>query len=338
MNRVIVSVVIPVYKVEAYIERCVKSVLNQSMKDLEVILVDDGSPDHCPEICDEYANQDDRVKVIHKTNGGLASARNSGMKIASGKYLFFLDSDDWLEADGLEILYKKAEEYQVDFVRYRAIRTGWPGLNENAPCYVEKVRELEEGYYDKDKILEKVYPRLLATSQLTMGAIVGAWGSLYSLDFLNKNHLRFYEEVKFSEDLIFSANVVRAASSFYFINQPGIYHYYYNPNSISKSFRPERWESCKSLIRLCEKDFARDQEYDFSNQLQYLRWFCIMLGLNERRFIADKRQREQYCKELIMDDIVQNTKLSFDILDVGWKQKILMLFIHWRISWVIAII
>lgn len=336
MNRVKVSVVIPVYRVEAYIERCINSVLNQSLKDLEIILVDDGSPDQCPEICDKYANQDNRIEVIHKENGGLASARNSGMKIARGKYLFFLDSDDWLETDGLGVLYKKAEEYQVDFVRYRAIRTGWPEMDENAPCRVETVRELEEGYYDKDKIVEKVYPRLLATSQLSMGAIVGAWGSLYSLDFLRKNHLNFYEEVKFSEDLIFSANVVRAASSFYFIDKPGIYHYFYNPSSISKSFRQDRWESCKSLIRLCEKDFAGDKGYDFSEQLQYLRWFCIMLGLNERRFITDRKQRQKYCKEIVKEDIVRNTKLSFGMLDVGWKQKILMLFIHWRISWVIA--
>lgn len=336
MKKVKISVVIPVYKVEAYLERCVTSVLNQSMNDLEVILVDDGSPDHCPVICDEYANQDERVKVIHKENGGLASARNAGMKSASGKYLFFLDSDDWLELDGLEVLYKKAEEYQVDFVRYRAIRTGWPGMAENVPCRVEAVRELEEGYYNKDKIIEKVYPRLLATSQLSMGAIVGAWGALYSLDFLKRNHLEFYEEVKFSEDLIFSANVVRAASAFYFIDQPGVYHYFYNPNSISKSFRPERWESCKSLIRLCEKDFASDKRYDFSDQLQYLRWFCIMLGLNERRFIADKRQRRNYCKRLIEDDIVINTELCLKKLDVGWKQKIIMLFIHWRLSWIIA--
>lgn len=336
MERVKISVVIPVYKVELYIERCVNSVLNQSMTDMEIILVDDGSPDRCPEICDEYANQDNRIKVIHKRNGGLASARNAGMDIATGKYLFFLDSDDWLESDGMELLYEKAEEYRVDFVRYRAIRTGWPGMSENEPCRVEAVRELEEGYYDKSKIIEKVYPRLLATSQLSMGAIVGAWGSLYSLDFLRANHLRFYEEVKFSEDLIFSANVVRAASSFYFIDQPGVYHYFYNPNSISKSFRADRWESCKSLIRLCEKDFAGDTEYDFSDQLQYLRWFCIMLGLNERRFITNRKQREKYCKTLVEDDIVRSTSLAFSILDVGWKQKILMLFIHWRMSWVIA--
>ena len=128
-----VSVVIPVYKVEPFLRRCVDSVLHQTLTDLDIVLVDDGSTDHCPQICDSYAQQDSRVQVIHKQNGGLASARNAGMRAATGEYLFFLDSDDWIEADGMETLYQLACRYQVDFVRYRAIRTGWPGLPEQAP-------------------------------------------------------------------------------------------------------------------------------------------------------------------------------------------------------------
>ena len=95
--------------------------LGQTIDDLEIILVDDGSPDNCPRICDQYAEKDRRVSVIHKENGGLASARNAGMKNASGEYIFFLDSDDWLELDGLQYLYELGQKYQVDFVRYRAI-------------------------------------------------------------------------------------------------------------------------------------------------------------------------------------------------------------------------
>lgn len=336
MHRPKISVLIPVYNVELYLRRCVDSALAQTLQELEVILVDDGSPDNSPAICDEYAEKDDRIRVIHKPNGGLASARNAGMSIATGEYLFFLDSDDWLELDGLERLYKVAEKYQVDFVRYRAIRTGWPGMELNAPCMMEPVRELHEGYYDLAAIRNEVYPRLLVTPQLTMGAVVGAWGSLYRLDFLRKNQLAFYEEVKFSEDLVFSARVVRAASSFYFVDTPGVYHYFYNPNSISKSFRAGRWESCKSLIRTCERDFAEDKEYDFSKQLHCLRWFCIMLALNERRFLTDVNQRQQYCRELMRDPVIRETKLGFGKLDVSWKQKVMMLLIKLRMDKVIA--
>ena len=336
LDTPLVSVVIPVYKVEPYLCRCVDSVLAQTLSDIEVILVDDGSPDGCPAICDRYAEQYPQIRVIHKENGGLASARNVGMAAAEGKYLFFLDSDDWLEPDGLESLVRVAEERGVDFVRYRAIRTGWPGMAENAPCMVEPIRELTEGYYDKEAIRQSVYPRLLVTEQLTMGAVVGAWGSLYRLDFLRRHGLAFYEEVKFSEDLVFSARVVRAAESFYFIDTPCVYHYFYNPQSISKSFRAGRWDSCKGLIRACERDFGQDPDYDFAGQLHCLRWFCIFLALNERRHLADRKERYRYCRELINDPVVRETKLGFGNLSVSFKQKLLMILIRLRAARLIA--
>ena len=179
MNRPVISVVIPAYNVEAYIERCVNSVRNQTVENIEIILIDDGSPDRSPVLCDQYAEKDRRVRVIHKKNGGLASARNRGITVATGKYIFFLDSDDWLEKDGLQQLYELAQKYQVDFVRYRALRTEWPGLERNVPCRVETVREMQGGIYDRKRILQEIYPRLLATRQLTLGPVVGAWGALY---------------------------------------------------------------------------------------------------------------------------------------------------------------
>ena len=114
------SVIIPVYKVEAYLERCVHSVLNQDFTDIEVILVDDGSPDRCPDICDELSRNDERVVVIHKENGGLSSARNAGMKIAKGIYLAFLDSDDqWAEGQ-LKKLIQAMEGKNIPFIMFRS--------------------------------------------------------------------------------------------------------------------------------------------------------------------------------------------------------------------------
>lgn len=100
-----ISVIVPVYKTEEYLDKCVKSIINQTYKNLEIILVDDGSPDNCPKMCDDWANKDSRIKVIHKTNGGLSSARNAGIEAAAGNYLMFTDSDDFLEDDMIEFLY-----------------------------------------------------------------------------------------------------------------------------------------------------------------------------------------------------------------------------------------
>lgn len=331
-----VSVIIPVYNVEKFLNRCVDSVLNQTLSDIEVILVDDGSPDHSPAICDEYASLDQRVKVIHKPNGGLASARNAGMKIASGKYMFFVDSDDWLELNGLELLYDLALKYKVDFVRYRAIRSNWPGLPYDSPCMLEEAREIDGGYYDKAKIINNIYPKMICTSSITMGPIVGAWGSLYNRDFLLANNLFFDESIKFSEDMIFSAKVVYYANSFYYHDLPSVYHYFYNDTSISHSFRATRWESCKEIIRLFDDFFLNNNKNDYINQLMYLKWFCIFLGLNERNYLNNIDEKKAYINKILYDKSIDVTKLKINNTSVSFKQKIYMLAIKLRLTNLIA--
>ena len=104
-----VSVIVPIYNVEKYLDECMVSLLNQTLKDIEIILVDDESPDNCPKMCDEYANKDKRVKVVHKKNGGLGFARNSGLDVATGEYVAFIDSDDWIKPTHLECFINYSE-------------------------------------------------------------------------------------------------------------------------------------------------------------------------------------------------------------------------------------
>lgn len=110
MNRPLISVIVPIYNVEPYLDRCVKSIVEQSYDRLEIILVDDGSPDNCPALCDAWAERDSRIKVIHKTNGGLSDARNAGLAAAAGELISFIDSDDWIEPDFLSALYHAMEQ------------------------------------------------------------------------------------------------------------------------------------------------------------------------------------------------------------------------------------
>ena len=111
-----ISVIVPVYKVEKYLRRCVDSILAQTYTDFELLLIDDGSPDGCPQICDEYAGIDSRVRVIHKPNGGSSSARNAGIEISTGSYIGFVDSDDFVDVDYLEVLYNAAEDNDSEMV------------------------------------------------------------------------------------------------------------------------------------------------------------------------------------------------------------------------------
>ncbi len=114
--KYLVSVIVPVYKVEKYLEKCVESIRNQTYQNLEIILVDDGSPDNCPKMCDELAKKDTRIKVVHKQNGGLSSARNAGIDIAKGDFIAFVDSDDWVEKDYISTMLRKQKEYGADLV------------------------------------------------------------------------------------------------------------------------------------------------------------------------------------------------------------------------------
>lgn len=113
-SNVLISVILPIYKVEKYLQRCVESIINQTYTNLEIILVDDGSPDGCPTICDDYATKDQRVKVVHKKNGGLSDARNAGTMCANGKYIAYVDPDDVVSSDYIEYLYRLTENGQYD--------------------------------------------------------------------------------------------------------------------------------------------------------------------------------------------------------------------------------
>ena len=113
-EKALISIIIPVYKVEKYLEKCIQSVINQTYENLQIILVDDGSPDNCGKICDEYAKKDHRIEVIHKSNGGLSDARNKGLEIAKGEYIGFVDSDDYIESDMYEVLYNLLKQYNAD--------------------------------------------------------------------------------------------------------------------------------------------------------------------------------------------------------------------------------
>ena len=118
MDKAKVSIIVPCYGVEKYLDCCMESIVNQTLKDIEIILVDDGSPDRVPQICDEWAQKDPRIKVIHKKNAGLGYARNSGLEIASGEYVAFVDSDDYVDIRMYEFLYGNAVANDLDIVEY----------------------------------------------------------------------------------------------------------------------------------------------------------------------------------------------------------------------------
>lgn len=181
------SIIVPVYKVEAYLPRCIESILAQTFRDFELILIDDGSPDRCGAICDEYAAQDERITVIHQENQGVSAARNAGLDIATGTYLGFVDSDDWIEPEMYETMISTAKEKQVDVVvcGIRYISANYDILRTDL---------ISEGTFDRDEMLETLYgmPNLLGG---------GCWNKVFLRDKLKD--VRFQPNVIIAEDWLY---------------------------------------------------------------------------------------------------------------------------------------
>lgn len=185
MKSPLISVIVPIYNVESYLNKCVESIVNQTYTNLEIILVDDGSPDNCPIMCDEWAKKDNRIKVIHKENGGLSSARNAGLDIAKGAFIAFVDSDDYVEAHYIEILLKKLLQYNVDLVCC--------SINN---IYENKMENFKLKPVDKDLVISgsSILPEFYRHYTT---ALMVAWNKLYKrelFDNLRYTAGRIYED------------------------------------------------------------------------------------------------------------------------------------------------
>lgn len=236
-----ISVIIPVYKVEKYLNRCINSIINQTYRNLEIILVDDGSPDNCPKLCDNWLNIDNRIKVIHKQNGGLSSARNIGLKVATGDYVSFVDSDDWLESDTYEYCISLLNKTESDCVQFDFFRTN----SETA-----KPKQIE------DIVLTFSGKNIL---QFYMDSTTRRGGysvciCLFKLSIAKKYTFR---EGKINEDMDYKFKVLRDSNRLV-VSHCAKYYYWQEGNSISsgklKAKDFQLYEAAEELCNLCKEE------------------------------------------------------------------------------------
>lgn len=257
-----VSVIVPIYNVENYLPRCMDSLLNQTLKEIEIILVDDESPDNCPKMCDEYAKKDNRIKVIHKTNGGLGFARNSGMAIATGEFLAFIDSDDYVDVSMFEKLYNTAKAEALDTV--------YCGFNKvSSTLEITPVREVDAiKIFDAKEEIEGVLLDMIGTEPsypVDRKYSMSVWHGIYSKSIIDMHNIKFPSEREFiSEDIIFHIDYLLKAKKIAFIPD-AMYYYCSNESSLSRSYRPDRFERynilCKEIKRrLREKNVESSYE------------------------------------------------------------------------------
>lgn len=327
-----VSIIVPIYKVEKYLRQCIDSIINQSLKDIEIILVDDGSPDNCPKICDDYKKIDSRIKVIHKKNGGLSSARNAGMKIATGEYIGFVDSDDYIEHDMYEKMYYTAKEHDVDFVM-----SDYYKVHETNKIEVSSI--IDDGLYNKNKIKNIIYPQLIMKENIDYGPLLAVWHCLYKNSFLKDNDIYFDEVVKYSEDNLFSSIVGYKSESFYYMKGSYFYNYRYNPNSISTTYKEDSLSVYVEMNNRLHNKFYDCEEFNFKRQLS-LHMIYYTFNYINRVIGSNLTFKEKYKK--IKDTLIKKEiRRAFNNLilpDVNMKLKLYILMLKHKMAFTYMII
>ena len=242
-----ISVIVPVFKVEQYLNRCIQSIVNQSYDDLEIVLVDDGSPDACPSICDSWARIDKRIKVIHKKNGGLSSARNAGLDIATGDYIAFVDSDDYIASNMFEIMLDAVLRNNVDVACCGRVRVSATGKIEMFTLHEEQLFTGEE-----------------AIKRLLIGETIeeAAWDKLYKVDIFSK---RRFPDGEINEDIVQTIEILGACRKIVHVGC-ALYFYCENQDSITIS----KYNHKKMI---CIKHLDQISDYLDKSHPQLLRYF-----------------------------------------------------------------
>lgn len=223
-----ISIIVPIYNVSNFLPLCVESILNQTFSEIEIILVDDGSTDGCYEICEEYRQKDSRIRVIHKENGGLVSARKVGLRTASGEYIAYVDGDDWIETDMYERMYQKLIEEKVDIVI--------GGHYEDTGCVRKEVfHGAAEGRYGKEELLSIIYPQMLSRGAFFDCAILPMiCGKLFRRECIERFLMAVDEQITMGEDAACTCPSLLNAESIYIVKKC-LYHYRQSTSSMIKN-------------------------------------------------------------------------------------------------------
>lgn len=289
----LISLIIPVYKVEKYLDRCMQSVINQTYKNVEIILVDDGSPDQCGAMCDTYAKKDSRIRVIHKENGGLSDARNAGIEQMLGEFVAFIDSDDDISPYYIENLHRALEEMQADM----SVSCFETVLDENKPLATPHPYTAEE--------IELCSPKECMRRILyqNAGIEVSAWGKLYRRDLFID--MRF-PKGKLYEDIPVIPRVICQCSRIAVIKNKD-YYYYQRKNSIrSNSFSMKKMEAVYHTEDLMDFITNRYPELKLAAECRYFSTVCNIL------FHIERKEYPEVCEQLWKEILKYRKDMLFD--------------------------
>lgn len=330
MSQPVISVIVPIYKVEKYLCQCVESILNQSYRNIELILVDDGSPDACPRICDEYALADPRVKVIHKENGGVSSARKVGMESASGNYVLFVDSDDWLSLETLQCCMDRIED--ADCLIFSYVRE-YP--DSSLPAHVLDTSCVMEGAEAEDRIYRRLFG--LVGDELRHPERLENMGScvmkLYRRETAKQGRFFDASEIGSSEDTLFNMYALFGCRKVVYLDEP-LYHYRKAGSSITSSYRPRLIEQWGRLFDLMEAVIEEKQLGSDYRQAMDARIALSVFGIGSNELSADDGffSKVGRIREYISTDRYVSAVYGINISKMPLPWKALLFFAKHKMS------
>lgn len=326
----LISVIVPVYNVEAYLRQCVDSLLRQTWQELEIILVDDGSRDSSGAICDEYAAAYDKIRVIHKANAGLGMARNTGLDCAAGEYVIFVDSDDYPEPDMVSILYRRMAECQVDMCKGGFRRFSEQGQT----CYMVRY---ENAVYPGERARTEFYPRLIGSLPERKDSIeMCVWGAIYNMELIRRNRIRFPSERELiSEDLVFNTEYMQYANGACTVSDI-VYNYRINANSLTQRYRADRFEACCHLYLTMQQRLT-ELCYDEMTMLRLHRMFFIYIMMcisQEKRRVSGFSPAKSISNiaRICSDECVRTAIKEYPVKRLGIRQQVFLNLIRWNLA------
>lgn len=301
-----ISIIIPVYKVEQYLDRCIQSVVNQSYRELEIILVDDGSPDNCPRICDEWKKRDPRIRVIHKANGGLSDARNAGMRIATGEFLGFVDSDDWIAPFMYEKLLAAMNNDQSDIAAC-TVQMIWE--NNSQKKYLTVCENLILNHIEAQRVL-------LKETKLKHPI----WYKLYKRAAINGIQ---FEKGKYHEDVFWSYQVIGNAEKISIIDYVGYYYYQRTQSIMGESYSLKRLDAIEAYCNRYEY-LANNIPALEPEARQSIMTACIYNGQMSLKYLPPEQSKKAFN---YLNDVKQKYPLGFKALRTVKRRRRLWLIL-----------
>lgn len=313
------SIIVPIYKAEKYLGTCIASILEQTYSDYELILVNDGSPDRCPEICEEYAKKDSRIRVIHQKNNGSVAAREKGLMASTGRYVTFPDSDDWLDSNMYEYMMQKAVDNDADIVAV--------GFIEESNCSIERGNGIESGFY-RNSSLDDLFQHALYTGMFYESGIFPAlWSKIIRRDLFFSN-IEFPDKtIRMGDDAALTYPVIARSSRIVVDNEFRPYHYRILQGSLAHSYDELYFQrAIKLLYSLAHNLFDCKK---MEENLIYYSLYIIQIGINQLLSSKSKKHLHEKAKELYntlsqFNQIEMTRNITWDGFDESSRKELNM--------------